>query len=129
MNDSPNSYRDYGRVLEALAQGKEERAELRRMVNDIAHTMAELREAFIEMRSSTMSIQQRVGNLEEGGFRVSALEIRVGDLANRQQVTESFLSITKTWSLRVVVSVLIGLAFGASALGKIWDLLLKVWVK
>lgn len=95
----------------------------------MARTVAELRERRVEARGILAAMAERVEDLEGIDARVSIIETRLGDIANRMQAQESFLNITKAWSMKVIVVVLLGLAAGSTVLTKVIEFLFDGIVK
>lgn len=123
------SQRDYDRLWEAIRNAATERSEIRASIAEMARTVAELRERRVEARGILAAMAERVEDLEGIDARVSIIETRLGDIANRMQAQESFLNITKAWSMKVIVVVLLGLAAGSTVLTKVIEFLFDGIVK
>lgn len=123
------SQRDYDRLWEAIRNAATERSEIRASIAEMARTVAELRERRVEARGILAAMAERVEDLEGIDARVSIIETRLGDIANRMQAQESFLNITKAWSMKVIVVVLLGLAAGSTVLTKVIEFLFDGVVK
>lgn len=102
---------------------KREHKQLVDMVERAAVERAELREAIMSLTKSMSTLRAEV--MDGIGERLSEVEHRLGDIANKLQAHESFFNTAKTWSLKVVFTVLFGLAFGSTVLGKVLDFIIK----
>lgn len=117
-----------GGVLEALKRGEDDRAEMRETMSEISRAMVELKTTFTRVEVLFEASQVRIVASEITATEFRSLVTRVGDLAARAQSTESFLNVTKTWSLRAVIAVLAGLAFGSAVISKGFDWFAKLFM-
>lgn len=118
--------RDIGKILEAQEQGKIERGELKRSLEQNLKSNAEFREAIAGMRADYMMMNARIQDFTLLASRVTVMEARVGRIAEDLHVLEGFIRFAKTTSVKFIIAILIGLAFGGAAFSKLIDFFLKI---
>lgn len=120
---STGNEREFGRIVESLEQGKQDRARLAQRLDEALENMGEVREAMAAMRVEFMLMNQRAEQASFLGTRVTVIEGRLGSLANDLQTLQSFISVAKSWSVKTIIGLLLGLAFGGAAFSKIIDIM------
>lgn len=118
---SINNERELGRIIEQLDQGKIERARLAKRLDEAVDNMGQVREGMNAMRVEFMLMNQRAEQASLLGARVAVIEGRLGSLAADLQTLQSFIQMAKSWSIKTVIGLLFGLAFGGAAFSKVID--------
>lgn len=121
-NSNNGNERELGRIIEQLDQGKLERAHLSRRLDEAVDGMGQVREGMAAMRVEFMMMNQRAEQASLLGARVSVIEGRLGSIASDLQTLKSFIQMAKSWSIKTVIGLLLGLSFGGAAFSKVIDL-------